>query len=1400
MPTHLVLPGSTAITGIAQAAILARLQAIDPGIGSVDAVHFYLIETTRPPERDELARLQALLDGTPSEPADGGLAIHVTARSGTISPWSSKAQDIAHNCGMTFVTRIERGTSYRIANAGLAGAVGAALGSRVRKGLSALTGRPAGTSPGTATSNPDDARPGGDRAATLAAVLHDRMTESWFAVRPDPARVFAPVEGSGLARVPMRSGGRDALVAANRELGLALSGDEIDYLLGAFGRLDRDPTDVELMMFAQANSEHCRHKIFNARFVVDGVAQPDSLFGMIRATHAAHPRGTVVAYSDNAAILEGPTIDAFHPRQADGGNGRYGWSRRAVHHLLKVETHNHPTAIAPHPGAATGSGGEIRDEGATGRGGTPRYGLTGFTVGNLRIPGWAQAWEVANPTPPATIATPLAIMIDGPLGGAAFNNEFGRPNLLGYFRTLETAIEQGAGYGYHKPIMIAGGVGTVDGGHSTKLGLEPGALLVQLGGPGMRIGLGGGAASSMGVGANRAELDFASVQRANAEMQRRAQEVIDACRALGEHNPIRSIHDVGAGGLSNALPEIAHDAGRGATIDLDAVPVLETGMSPAETWCNESQERYVLAIAPGQLDLLRYLCERERCPFAVLGTTTEEQRLTLSPASAPDAAAVDMPMDVLFGNPPKMQRDARRRERAPVDGGVDLATFDLGALAMQVLRLPAVASKSFLITIGDRTVGGLSARDQMVGPWQVPVADCAVGMLGFRSHVGDALAVGERSPVAMRDPTAASRLAIAESLTNLMSACPADVGTVKLSANWMANCGTPAHDAELFDAVQAASRYCIDLGLSIPVGKDSLSMRTRWQVPGGGDVEIGSPVSLVVTAHAPVADVRDALTPQLVAREDTSLVFVDLGADRRSIGASALEQVTGLAGQGAGVGDAPADACDAARLCAAFAAIRAARSRGLLLAYHDVSDGGLFVTVCEMAFAGHCGVSINIDMLTIDPHSADWGDFKIRPEQVAAQRNELTLRALFCEAPGFVVQVERGSRDAMLGLLREHGLSPHSHVIGAPNAGDAIEVMRDARVVFSQPRAELKRAWSETSYRMALLRDDPDCAEEEFALAAADAGAAPPLAFVVPGWGGRSVATAPDVGGAAAGGGAGRSMAAIGGRRPRVAVLREQGVNSQREMAAAFDLAGFDAFDVHMTDLSSGRHRLADFQALVACGGFSYGDVLGGGTGWARSILFNAALAEQFSLFFERRDTLTLGICNGCQMLSQLKALIPGAGAWPRFLRNRSAQYEARVSLVEVVRSPSRFLDSMAGWRLPIAVAHGEGRVDFAANHVADPAAALAVLRFVDADGRPATRYPANPNGSTDGMTGFTTEDGRATIMMPHPERMFRYAQWSWRPSGADTAGAGAASGNAAGDGDHSPWMQLWLNARSHFA
>ncbi len=1343
MRFHTVLPGSIALNDHEAAGLLARLRQVDAGLSGVAARWFYLVGGDQPFEGDALRRLQALLDDDPQPLARDGAkdaSVYVTARVGTTSPWASKATDIAHNCGMAAVARIERGIHYRLAWRG------------------GLLGR------GRA--------PGDDALGVLAALLHDRMTESWFATLPDPSRLFRALASPPLARVPLAAHGRDALVAADREYGLALSDDEIDYLLEAYRALRRDPTDVELMMFAQANSEHCRHKIFNARYSLDGVEQPRSLFGMIRATHEAHPAGTAVAYADNAAILEGPRVATWAPRQADGGNGRFTWQEREEHYLLKVETHNHPTAIAPHPGAATGAGGEIRDEGATGRGGTPRYGLTGFTVSHLRIPGWIQPWEGDAPAPPDTIASPLAIMVAGPIGGASFNNEFGRPNLLGYFRTFETPPVRGAdgslrGYGFHKPIMIAGGVGSVSAEHQHKCDLPAGTLLVQLGGPGMRIGLGGGAASSMGVGSNSAELDFASVQRANAEMERRAQEVIDACRALGEGNPILSIHDVGAGGLSNALPELAHGSGRGARFELERIPVLETGMSPAEIWCNEAQERYVVAVAPERLALLQHLCARERCPVSVVGEVLADQSLQL--LGPGEERAVDLTMDVIFGKAPRMHR--RGRSRPGVDAArdpMDLGGIDLAEACLAVLRLPAVAGKSFLVTIGDRTVGGLSARDQMVGPWQVPVADCAVGLLDYRGHAGDALALGERAPVAVLDPAAASRLAVAEALTNLLSACPAAVGDVKLSANWMANCGTPQDDGDLFIAVQAASELCIALGVSIPVGKDSLSMRTRWRAgegEGSTAVEVGAPVSLVVTAHAPVADVREALTPELAPRTDSCLVLVDLAAGRRRLGASALAQVMRREG------DPPPDLDDPAALAALFRAVREARSEGLLLACHDRSDGGLFAAVCEMAFAGHCGVSINVDMLTIDPHASDWGDFKIRPEQVAAQRAELVLRALFTEEPGLVLQVSRPDRDRLFALLRRHGLAANAHVIGAPNERDVVEVMSDARRVFGMERALLHAAWSETSQRIARLRDDPACVDEADALIAAPAGDPAPLSV--------ALSFDPD---ATPSGRPGPAIAT--GARPRVAVLREQGVNSQREMAAAFDLAGFDAYDVHMTDLLEGRHRLEDFQVLVACGGFSYGDVLGAGVGWARGILFNARLSEAFTRFFHRPETLSLGICNGCQMMSQLKTLIPGAAAWPRFVRNRSRQYEARFAQVEVMASPSRLLAGMEGSRLPIAVAHGEGRVRFDG----DGTGALPVLRYVDGAGQPAERYPLNPNGSAGGLTGFCSEDGRATILMPHPERVFRLAQWSWCPPEL-----------RAGGRDHSPWMRLWQNARACF-
>ncbi|MCC7058940.1 MAG: phosphoribosylformylglycinamidine synthase, partial [Burkholderiaceae bacterium] len=1252
-------------------------------------------------------------------------------------------------CGMRDVRRIERGLEYRIeARAGL-------LDGLLRRG------------------GLEDAE-----LERLAEALHDRMTESTLLKAPQAAALFEALPGKPMQHVALGREGRAALLRANRELGLALSDDEIDYLCEAFTRAGRDPTDVELMMFAQANAEHFRHKIFNAGWTLDDAPRQETLFGMIRSTHAAHPAGTIVAYADNAAILEGGPARRFLPQLAE--NGRFGAHDRLTHALLKVETHNHPTAIAPVPGASTGAGGEIRDEGATGRGARPKFGLTGFTVSNLCIEGYRQPWENARdaslprdtqpqePAPygvPARIATPLQIMIEGPLGGAASNTEFGRPNLLGYFRTYEQMVG-GTMYGYHKPIMIAGGVGAVDAAHAAKLDLPPGTLLLQLGGPGMRIGVGGGAASSMGAGSNTAELDFDSVQRGNPEMQRRAQEVLDRCWAMLQDNPILSLHDVGAGGLSNAFPELVHGAGRGARFDLSRVPLEASGLSPAEIWCNESQERYVLAIAPASLAVFDRLCRRERCPYAVIGTVSSDRQLVVeaSDAQGRELRAVDMPMDVLLGKVPRMHREARRRRRAlPV---LDAAGLALGEMAERVLRLPAVASKSFLVTIGDRSVGGLCARDQMVGPWQVPVADCAVGLADYHDYRGEALAMGERTPLAVIDPRAASRMAIAEAVTNMAGAPIESIGSIKLSANWMAACGTPTDDADLFDAVDAAAAMCRELGLSIPVGKDSLSMRTAWcetqpgESPGlAVDKSVAAPTSLIVTAWAPVSDVRGTLTPQLVRGIDSVLILIDLGQGRQRMGASALAQVTQQ------IGHEVPDLDEPAMLGRFFAAVQRLNAEGRLLAYHDRSDGGLFTTVCERAFAGRCGVAINLDLLTIDAHAADWGDYKIRPEQVSVQREELTLKALFNEELGAVLQVRAADRDTVLGVLRESGLSQHSHVIGAPQPKDVIAFYRDAKCVYSESRAALQRSWSETGHRIASLRDNPACTMQEFERIgrADDPGLNLQLGFDAA----QDVA-APFI---------------ASGARPRVAILREQGINSQTEMAVAFDRAGFDAYDVHMTDLLDGRHKLADFRGLVACGGFSYGDVLGAGSGWARSILFNAAMAEQFTLFFTRPDTFSLGVCNGCQMMSQIKAIIPGAEHWPRFLRNLSEQYEARLSMVEVLASPSLFLAGMAGSRMPIAVAHGEGRVAF--DGPAQRQRAVPVLRFTENDGSVATSYPANPNGSPDGLAGFSSVDGRATILMPHPERVFRSVQMSWRDPSL---------------GEDAPWMRLFRNARAWVA
>ena len=1308
MADFLALRGTAAFS----APRLARLQRAVAGSvsgGRLAAEHWYFIELEGPLRADETGRLKDLL-GVPAQlpaPPDGELLL-VTPRLGTISPWSSKATDIARNCGFAIVKRIERGTAFHVS-----GAIG-----------------------------------GEREKSALATRLHDRMTESVLDSIDAARALFQHVAPQPLSTVDLLAGGRDALVKANVELGLALSADEIDYLAENFGKLQRNPTDVELMMFAQANSEHCRHKIFNASWTVDGVDQPLSLFGMIRETHKAHPDGTVVAYSDNAAVIEGAAIRRFYPR-ADGG---YEYGEETTHILAKVETHNHPTAISPFPGAATGSGGEIRDEGATGRGSKPKAGLCGFSVSDLKIPGYAQPWE-SNYGKPERIASALDIMIEGPIGAAAFNNEFGRPNLAGYFRSFEQEFN-GEMRGYHKPIMIAGGLGNIAADHAFKIRFPAGSLLIQLGGPGMLIGLGGGAASSMATGANTADLDFASVQRGNPEIQRRAQEVIDRCWQQGDGNPILAIHDVGAGGISNAMPELAHDAGCGAAFDLRALPSEEPGMSPREIWSNEAQERYVLAIAPERLEEFRALCERERCPFAVLGVATDDGQLTVKDDHFGNKP-VDMPMEVLLGKAPKLHRDARRHR--VVMPPLDVAGIDLKDAALRILRLPAVASKNFLITIGDRSVGGFTARDQMVGPWQVPVADVAVTAMGYDTFLGECFAMGERTPLALLDAAASGRMAVGEALTNLAAAAigetSGDIGKIKLSANWMAAAGHGHEDAALFDTVKAVGlEFCPALGVSIPVGKDSLSMRTKWQEQGEAK-QVTAPLSLIVTAFAPVADVRRTLTPQLrpdAEVGETELLLIDLGQGRNRLGGSALAQAYGVSG------DLPPDA-DAASLKAFFGAIQKLNRDGRILAYHDRSDGGLFTTVCEMSFASHVGVSLNLDGLCYDPLMNDV-DGSERFPQIAGRQRDRVITALFNEELGAVLQIRREDRTAVMQTLRDAGLGACTHAIGTTNTADAVRVWRNAKSVFAAHRNELQRVWSEGSFQIARLRDDPACAQEEFdALLDADN---PGLSMTL-----KLESGAPFV---------------ATGARPKIAILREQGVNGHVEMAAAFERAGFAPYDVHMSDLQAGRVHLASFSGLAACGGFSYGDVLGAGQGWAKSVLFNDRLRDEFAAFFNRADSFALGVCNGCQMMAHLAPIIPGAQDWPTFQRNRSEQFEARVVMVEIPPSPSILLAGMAGSKLPVVVSHGEGRAEFPAGQGGK---ALAAMRYIDNRGATATTYPFNPNGSPDGIAGVTTADGRFTIMMPHPERTFRSVQMSWQPPGL---------------GEDAPWLAMFRNARRY--
>ncbi len=1293
----LQVPGKRALSPFRLDKLCEDLQAVAPEVRAVDAEFVHFVATSGTLDADGQALLAALLDygADYPAPAAGGAEVDsllVIPRPGTVSPWSSKATDIAHNCGLLAVTRIERGTRYRVhCNGPLAPA---------------------------------------QRQAVIARI-HDPLTDVVLDDEAQAASLFEERQPRPVGAVNVLEGGREALLAADAELGLALAEDEIDYLLESYAGLGRNPSDVELMMFAQANSEHCRHKIFNADWVIEGQRQPRSLFAMIRRSHEARPEGVLSAYSDNAAVAAGYPAQ----RLLAGTDRVYREHAEPAHLVMKVETHNHPTAIEPFAGAATGAGGEIRDEAATGIGGRSKAGLTGFSVSNLRIPGFEQPWEGPEARP-GRIASPLAIMLHGPLGAAGYNNEFGRPALSGYFRTLELTVPGADGpevRGYHKPIMIAGGMGNIRDPHVHKQSLPAGTPVVVLGGPALLIGLGGGAASSVSSGSGDEALDLASVQRDNPEMQRRAQGVLDACTAQGADNPIRSIHDVGAGGLSNAIPEILDDAGRGGHIELRTIPVADPGMSPLEIWCNESQERYVLAIEAERLADFQRLCARERCPYAVVGHTTETRELVVEDAHF-DNTPVDLPLELLLGKTPKMLRDVQRRPARALPLALGEARLD-DALE-RVLRLPAVASKEFLITIGDRTVTGQVARDQMVGPWQVPVADCAVTLADYRGYTGEAMAVGERPLVALLDAPASGRLAVAEALTNLASAGVGELRAVNLSANWMAACGVEGEDAALYDTVAAVGRdLCTELGVAIPVGKDSLSMRTVWEEPEASHA-VTAPVSLVVSAFAPVADARRACTPQLDPDPQTVLVALDLSAGRHRLGGSALAQVY------QGLGEAPADLDQPAALRWAFDTVQAHIAEGAVLACHDRSDGGLLVTLCEMAFAGRCG--LEIDLAAVADGGAGW------------------WAAAFSEEPGWVLQLTPAQADALQAAAADAPADVRVHRLGAPRDDDRVVVRGGGDVLIDRPRRALQRIWAETSYRMQALRDHPECAAEAWdAIPQADD----------PGLGATHLSFDPEADVAA--------PYVATGSRPRVAVVREQGVNGHQEMAAAFHAAGFEAVDVHMSEILAGEEDLASFHGLAACGGFSYGDVLGAGGGWAKSIRFHDGARTAFERFFWRPDTFSLGVCNGCQMLAHLRDLIPGAEAWPRFVRNRSEQFEARLSLVEVLDSPSILLQGMAGSRLPLAVAHGEGRVDFGEQ---DGAAAHPVLRYIDASGSPTQRYPANPNGSPDGLTGFTSADGRATILMPHPERVFRSVQYSWHPAQWGEAG---------------PWLRIFRNARA---
>lgn len=1294
----LILRGSPVLSDFRQQRLLSRLQNVASSIKGVYAEYVHLVASDAPIGEDDQRCLEALLQYGPSIKAQSpeGQLFFAIPRPGTISPWSSKATDIAHNAGLNQVQRVERGIAYYVS-----------------------------VSESVSVSDKASASDTFDQDA-VAAELHDRMVEVVLDSLESAEVLFKEEAAKPHDTIDVLNGGREALAKANVDLGLALAEDEIDYLVDSFTGLARNPTDVELMMFAQANSEHCRHKIFNASWTIDGEDMPKSLFGMIKNTNELGGENVLSAYADNASVICGAKAGRFYPEPATKS---YGFNDEDIHILMKVETHNHPTAIAPYPGAGTGAGGEIRDEGAVGRGSKPKVGLTGFTVSNLNIPGFDQPWETPYGKP-GRIVSALDIMLEGPIGGAAFNNEFGRPNICGYFRSFEMRFDDEV-RGYHKPIMLAGGYGNIKSEHVDQHEFDAGTKLIVLGGPAMLIGLGGGAASSMASGSSSEQLDFASVQRQNPEIERRCQEVIDQCWQQGEQNPIAFIHDVGAGGLSNAFPELAKDGGCGANFELRNVPSDEPGMSPLEIWCNESQERYVLAVNEVDLPRFEAICQRERAPYAVVGTATDEQHLLLNDQKF-EAKPVDLPMSVLFGKPPKMHREAETRTYQTQPFAFE--NVDLYDAATRVLQHPAVASKSFLITISDRSVTGQVVRDQFVGPWQVPVADCAVTTQSYEGYAGEAMAMGERNPVALLNAPASGRLAVGETITNMAGTAIESLSDIKLSANWMCAAGHLGEDEKLYRTVEAIGmELCPELGITIPVGKDSMSMRTAWQDEGESK-SVTSPMSVVISGFAPVSDVRKTATPQLrTDKGESELIYLDLGMGKNRLGGSILCQVYQQ------MGSESADLDSPSAVKGFFKTMQSLLSSDDILAYHDRADGGLFATVAEMAFAGHCGVDINLDFTDSSP-----------------------LSVMFNEELGGVIQVRKERAEAIAEQFSQAGVPAHR--IGWLNNHDSIRFEAMGEVIYDESRSVLQSLWSETSYRMAALRDNEDCARSEFEMvSSSDPGLSVSLSFDL-----NDDIAAPYI---------------AKGHRPKVAILREQGVNGHVEMAAAFHKAGFDAVDVHMSDLLEQRVQLADFKGLAACGGFSYGDVLGAGEGWAKTILFNSQLRDGFEAFFNRQDTFSLGVCNGCQMMSNLKSLIPGADHWPRFVRNVSEQFEARFSLVGIDDSPSVLFAGMAGSIMPVAVAHGEGRAEFASDDLFKSCddSGLVGARFMDNFLQVTECYPANPNGSPEGITGVTSADGRVTIMMPHPERVVRSVTNSWSPDDWQ---------------EDSGWMRMFRNAR----